>query len=52
MRIVARAGNGADVDEALDVMRLEEGEEFADGVIGVADGEDEGLRGEARATGF
>ena len=52
LRIVARAGNGADVDEAFDVVRFEEREEFADGVIGVADGEDEGLRGEARATGF
>jgi hypothetical protein len=50
--IVARARNGADVDQALDVVSFEEREKFADGMIGVADGEDERLRSQARATGF
>ena len=41
LRIVARARDGAHVDETLDAVGFEEGEKVFDGAIGMADGEDE-----------
>ena len=40
LRIMARARNGAHVDEALDAVGFEKGEEIFDRAIGMADGED------------
>jgi len=47
LRIVTGLGNGAHVDEALNLVSFEEGEEIVDGAVGMADGEDERSR---RAT--
>jgi len=44
LRIVAGLGNGAHVDEALNLVSFEEGEEIVDGAVGMADGEDERSR--------
>ncbi len=43
LRIVARFWDGANVNEAFDAVGFEQGDEFGDGTIGVADGEDERL---------
>ncbi len=45
LRIVARFGDGADVDEALDIVRVEESEKFVDGMVAVANRENECFRG-------
>jgi len=46
LRNVAGFGDGADVDEVTDAACAEECDELFDGVGGVADGEDGGLRHE------
>lgn len=44
LRDVAGFGNGADVDEVADAVRIEQRNELFDGVGGVTDGEEGGLR--------
>ena len=43
LRVVARLGDGADVDEPPDAVRLEHFDEGVDGPRGMADGADERL---------
>ena len=43
LRVAAGAGDGANVDDALDAMGAEERDEIVEKAGGVADGEDEGL---------
>jgi len=44
LRIVARAGNGAHVDDALNIVRFEKRDKIIERAIGMADGENERLR--------
>lgn len=46
LRIVAGLRNGAHVDETFDVVRFQEREEVVDGTVGMANGEEERLRGD------